>query len=165
MSSANSAPTAATACSLPRRSSAGGACGPGARVCALGVAALCLAPLVIAARIAPAPAGHGTHERLGLPACGWAAASDAPCPTCGMTTAFAHAVRGNLLESLAAQPLGFLGALAAAAGFWMALHVALTGSNLAPLAGRLLSPKVLWGIAGVAAVSWAYKWVTWSGMG
>ena len=133
------------------------------RVYGAAAAGVCLAPLVIAATVAPDPAGHGTHEALGLPACGWAAATLRPCPTCGMTTAFAHAVRGDLSAALLAQPMGLLLALGLAAGFWVGLHAALTGSRVGTLASRLLVPRVLWAAAGIGAVSWAYKWMTWGG--
>jgi hypothetical protein len=149
MPSANSAAPAANPSSLQTR--AYGAL----------AAAACLAPLLIAARINPDRAGHGTHEQLGLPACAWAATTGAPCPTCGMTTAFAHAVRGELLAAFLAQPMGLLLALGAAVGFWAGLHVALTGSALGRVFARLLAPKFVWIIAGVAAVSWAYKWMVW----
>jgi hypothetical protein len=79
-----------------------------------------------------------------------------------MTTAFALAVRGRLLAAFLAQPMGFVLALAAAAGFWSALHVAVTGSNLGRIWANLLRPRVVWLVAGVATVSWAYKWITWT---
>ena len=31
-----------------------------------------------------------------------------PCPTCGMTTAFAHTVRGQWLRAFLVQPAGFV---------------------------------------------------------
>ena len=37
-----------------------------------------------------------------------------PCPTCGMTTAFAHTVRGRWLAAARAQPAGFVAAIATA---------------------------------------------------
>ena len=60
------------------------------------------------------------------------------------------------------EPLGCLIAVGAAAGFWGALHVALTGSHLGAVSARLLKPGVLWLAAGAAAASWAYKYATWS---
>src|ERR1051325_190260 len=68
----------------------------------------CLGVLLVAAKLDPSPAGHGTHTQFGLPACGWAVVLGHPCPTCGMTTAFAWAVRGRLVASFLAQPMGFL---------------------------------------------------------
>ncbi len=146
--------------SAPRRLDA---CPLGHRGLAGLVSVLCLAMLVVGTQISPDARGHGTHEQLGLPACGWAQSLGAPCPTCGMTTAVALAVRGNLPGAFLAQPMGLLIALGASVGFWAGLHVAVTGSNLGRLAAGLLAPRVVWIIAGVAAVSWAYKWLTWRG--
>ena len=81
---------------------------------AAAVALAAAGPLVLAAWLEPAAAGLGTHEQLGLPACGWVAAAGIPCPSCGMTTAFAHAARGDLLGSFLVQPAGAILALAAA---------------------------------------------------
>jgi hypothetical protein len=78
-----------------------------------------------------------------------------------MTTAFAHAAHLSLWESFKTQPLGCLIAVGTAAGFWVALYVAATGSLLGRLCGRLLAPRALWVLLGLAAASWAYKWVTW----
>lgn len=129
----------------------------GALLLALGAAA----PLLIAWRLAPDPAGHGTHTQIGLPSCGWAVALDQPCPTCGMTTAFSHAVRGDLLASLAAQPMGTALALLSASVFWAGLHVAITGCRLGRLADLLLSGRALWITAGAAGAAWVYKLLTW----
>jgi hypothetical protein len=125
------------------------------------LALCCLAPLVVAAGLTPDPAGAGTHTQLGIQACGWAVSFGVPCPTCGMTTAFAHVAHLDLLAGLKAQPLGFLLAVGSAAGFWVALHVAATGSLIGRTCGRMLSPRNLWVLAAVAAGSWAYKWLTW----
>ena len=78
-----------------------------------------------------------------------------------MTTAFAHAVRGRLGEAFVAQPFGLLLALGTAAGFWGGVHVALTGSQLGRVCGRLVAPRVLWTLVALAAAAWAYKWATW----
>ncbi|HYE61299.1 MAG TPA: DUF2752 domain-containing protein [Phycisphaerales bacterium] len=133
----------------------------GERVVASLVAAACLAVLVIAAGLTPAGEGSGTHTQLGMPSCGWAVSYGAPCPTCGMTTAFAHAAHLSLWQSFKTQPMGFLLAVGTAAGFWVALYVAATGSLLGRLCGRLLAPRMLWVLLGIAAASWAYKWVVW----
>lgn len=121
------------------------------------VAAGCLAVLVVAAGLVASERGHGTHEQLGLPTCGWILAAGVPCPTCGMTTAFASAAAGDWLASARAQPMGTILALAAAAAFWIALHVAVFGSRAGRVCGRLLRPRYLAIIAGVWAISWGYK--------
>lgn len=137
--------------------------GIGGRLVAAVVAASCLALLIVAARLEPAPAGHGTHTQLGLPACGWAMVLHRPCPTCGMTTAFAYAVRGRFVSSFLAQPAGFLLALGTAGTFWGGAYISLTGSQLGRVFGRMVTARALWAAAGVLAAAWAYKWVTWPG--
>lgn len=128
---------------------------------ALLVAAMLLALLVVSAWLKPATAGHGTHTQLGLLQCGWVAAIGKPCPTCGMTTSFAHAADGNIVAAAVVQPMGAVLALAAAAGFWGCVHAAVFGSRVGAAAGGLLSPRVLWWIAGATLAAWGYKVWTW----
>jgi len=76
-----------------------------------------LSVLGIALWLQPSPTGYGTHQQLGfgnyhLAPCGMLMTTGYPCPTCGMTTAFAHTVRGQFLRAIWAQPSGFLLALA-----------------------------------------------------
>ena len=125
------------------------------------VAAAVLAVLGLAAWLRPSPSGIGTHLQLGLMQCGWVSAFGKPCPTCGMTTSFAHAAHGHLERAVAAQPMGAALALASAAAFWIGLHVAVTGSDLGRVCGNLLRPRVLWLIAGAAGAAWAYKLLVW----
>lgn len=124
-----------------------------------------IAVLSLAAWMSPDGAGHGTHEQIGLPVCAWAQYFDAPCMTCGMTTAFAHAADGALLDSLITQPMGMLLAVGTAVGFWFGLYVALTGSGAGVMAGHLLRPRSLWIMAGLAGAAWIYKFMTWNGLG
>ncbi|MBL8991047.1 MAG: DUF2752 domain-containing protein, partial [Phycisphaerae bacterium] len=125
----------------------------------------CLAGLVAGNRLTPDPSGHGTHRQLGMPMCGWLAATGAPCPTCGMTTAFAHACHGDLLASLRTQPMGLAGALALAGGFWVAGGIAVLGHRTGPICGKLLSPRVLWITAGAWLASWGWVMGTWEAQG
>lgn len=135
----------------------------GERLLWLGASIACLAVLAVASGLTPSAEGHGTHLQLGMPACGWAVQTGTPCPTCGMTTAVAHAARGNLGTAFLTQPMGAIGAVLAAATFWVGLHIALTGSRLGVVYSGMLRPRVVWIFAGVAAASWAYKWFTWTG--
>jgi hypothetical protein len=131
------------------------------RAGALTLAAGALALLVLALVLRPAGEGHGTHTQLGLPSCGWVVAFDRPCPTCGMTTSYAHAARGDLLTAAATQPMGTLLALVTASVFWAGLHVAATGCRTGRLVPGLLSPRTLWVAAGLTALAWVYKLLTW----
>ena len=131
------------------------------RVVAGVLAMVCLAPLVLATVLSASPDGHGTHEQLGLPRCAWPAAFDAPCPTCGMTTAFAHTLDGDYTRAFLVQPAGMLIAVVTAALFWLSLHVAATGSRLGRIGAGLLRPRALWAVGAVLAASWVYKLLTW----
>lgn len=105
--------------------------------------------------------GHGTHQQLGLPPCGWVIAFDAPCPTCGMTTSFAHAAAGDPIAGIVNQPMGGLLAVATAMVFVGAAHAALFGVNPGPLLKPLRRPLSLWVGIGSILASWVYKIVTW----
>lgn len=134
------------------------------RITAVMVAVACMGVLGVALALAPAERGLGTHEQLNLPACGWIAMMDFPCMTCGMTTSFSHAVRGEFLASLLAQPLGFLLAVGTAMTMFVAMHVTVTGSNLPVFLGRLWSRSMIWFIGIVFIAAWLFKIVSYKGL-
>ena len=94
------------------------------------LAAVCLSVLVVAAFLKPSPEGLGTHTQLGKPACGFYERTGYPCPTCGMTTAFSHTVRGQLFQAFAVQPAGALAALLCAAGAVGGIYITFTGRRV-----------------------------------
>lgn len=121
-----------------------------------------MAILIVGSRVEPSRQGHGSHVQLGMPPCGWVVAFDRPCPTCGMTTAVAHATRGDLLSAFVTQPAGLAVAIACALTFWMSTHIVMTGSGLGRLVAReVFRARILWGLAALVLGSWAYKFVTW----
>jgi hypothetical protein len=69
--------------------------------------------LFTAARLTPNPRGIGTHQQLGLPPCTVAQWYGIRCPSCGMTTSWAHLTRLNLVAAVRANAGGTLLALAA----------------------------------------------------
>jgi hypothetical protein len=129
----------------------------GSRVAAAIVAAVALAVLVTAASLTADPRGVETHTQLGLWPCGWYLATGRPCPTCGMTTAFAHATHGRLGASLATQPFAAALALATSTVFWGGVHVAVFGSRLGSLGDRLLRPRAIMLVAALFVAAWVYK--------
>jgi len=134
------------------------------RLAGLAIAAAALAMLLVAARLEPSPTGLGTHQQLmGVPPCTWILTMDLPCPTCGMTTAYAHAANGNLPAALHAQPLGGLLALATAMTFLLSAYVAATGSRVAWLLARLWGRWTPWAIALVVILAWGYKILSYKG--
>jgi len=134
---------------------------PGERAAAAIVALLVLAVLVTAASLKPSASGLGTHKQLGLAECSWIVMMGKPCPTCGMTTAFANAANLSPVESIRSQPFAAVATWVAAAVFWGACHIAFFGSRLGHLAGRIiLRPRILWPVGAAWAASWVYKVLT-----
>jgi hypothetical protein len=68
------------------------------------VAVAAAAVLYVARTLEPDARGHGTHEQLGLPPCGFLEWTGIPCPGCGLTTAFAHLARGEVVAAFQANP-------------------------------------------------------------
>ena len=71
-----------------------------------------VAGFTMACWLDPDPRGYGTHQQVGLPECTVQLLWNRPCPGCGMTTCFAHLVRGQWSAAARANPAGlFLGAV------------------------------------------------------
>jgi len=83
------------------------------RVAFLATAAALAGMLVVAAVLRPDPRGYGTHEQMGLPPCSFDEVFQVRCPSCGMTTAWSHTVRGQLIAALKANAAGAVLALSA----------------------------------------------------
>ncbi len=133
------------------------------RLLGAGVAVAAAAVLGLATWLEPSSAGLGTHEQLAMPACGWITLMDVPCPTCGMTTAFAHAANGNMLASFLAQPLGAVLALATAIALVVGLYTAATGSRVAVMFTRLWGRRGGWVLGLGLMGAWLYKIAVYKG--
>lgn len=125
------------------------------------VATCILAVLVAAACLRPAEKGIGTHTQMGMSQCSWIVMMNRPCPTCGMTTAFAAAANLQPMRAVVAQPFAAIGAVLAGGVFWGAVHMAVFGSRLGHVFARItLRPRVLWPLGAAWAASWVYKVLT-----
>ena len=108
----------------------------------------------------PDPRGHGTHEQLGMEACGWVVHYQRPCPTCGVTTAAAHLVHLRPMQAVVTQPFGAALAgfglwLAGAAGFCL-----LRGRSYLDYLLRLPQGRIMvWGLV-LLLGSWLYKYLS-----
>jgi hypothetical protein len=136
---------------------------PRDRLVALAVAAAFLAPLVVACTLAPSASGMGTHRQLGLPSCAWPTAFGLPCITCGMTTAFAHAVRGEFVSALWTQPAGLLAAFLTAVGAVVALWDALSARPVHRMLSPLARGRSAWIAAALLVAGWGWKIATFRG--
>jgi len=114
--------------------------------------------LGLAAWLEPARDGLGTHSQLfNLPPCGWILGMDLPCPTCGMTTAFATAADGHLVGAFVVQPMGAALAVGTAMALIVGAWTAATGSRVAWLFGRLGTRRTAWFVGGAFVAAWGYK--------
>jgi hypothetical protein len=104
----------------------------------------------VARWLEPSPKGFGTHTQLGLPPCHFLWVTGRPCPTCGMTTAFAWFVRGRLDRSWQANPVGVLLAASCLALIPWLLAGAVRGK---PLGTRSLEPPLIGLVVGTVALS------------
>lgn len=134
------------------------------RLVGAAVAVAAAGVLGLAASLDPSPTGLGTHTSLNLPGCTWIVIMDLPCPTCGMTTAFAHAANGDLPASLYTQPLGFLLAIAIGSALLIGTYVAWTGSRVASMFGALWGRSTGWWLSGLAVGAWGFKILTYKGI-
>jgi Protein of unknown function (DUF2752) len=75
---------------------------------AVGMLLSACAVLATAAWLKPAAAGYGTHTQLGLPPCNFLLLTHYPCPSCGLTTCFAYAIRLQFGKAFLANPFGIL---------------------------------------------------------
>jgi hypothetical protein len=117
----------------------------------------CAALLGLAGWIVPDPTGSGSHRQLGLAPCAMPVLTGLPCPTCGMTTAFAYAVRGQIGKAFHAQPVGLILALLTMATFIGSLGALITA--LAPRINwyRVNVQRLVFGGILCILTGWAYK--------
>ena len=130
-----------------------------ARLVAVIVLCGCATLLWFAGRVQPHPAGLGTHQQFGLPPCSVVMLIGYPCPTCGMTTAFAHTVRGELFTAFNAHPGGLIFALATIVALSVSLSVLVTGRVWAVNWYRVSPTLLTLAIVLILVGGWGYKLV------
>jgi hypothetical protein len=116
-----------------------------------------LGVLGVARWLRPDPAGFGTHQQLGLPPCQFARLTGRPCPSCGMTTAFAWTVRGRFDRAWGANPAGALLAPACAALVPWLLVGAARGKALGLRSAEPALIGVVVATVAVSLVSWTIR--------
>jgi hypothetical protein len=125
----------------------------------------CLSVLGVAVWLKPDPRGYGTHEQLHwgryvTGPCGMMVVTGYPCPTCGMTTAFAHTVRLQWVRAFRAQPAGLVLAIGTIATAVAAGYALVAGRWPVRLAVWLSPYRLFFGLLGVLLGGWAFKLVT-----
>ena len=113
--------------------------------------------LGIAAMLEPDARGYGTHTQLGLPPCGFRALTGSPCPGCGLTTAFAHAVRGDWLLAAAANPLGLVLFCVTCACIPLGVTAAVRSWSVDAVLRRVAIGRWALAVAGCAVILWVAR--------
>ena len=105
----------------------------------------------------PDPRGFGTHEKLGLRPCMPMELWNVPCPGCGVTTSVTHAVRGDLLGSLAVQPFGLVVVLSVLIFLGWALTGHLRGRDLWDDLSHIRWSRWMTIAGALMGTAWIYK--------
>lgn len=94
-----------------------------------GALAIALASvLALSALLAPSPTGRGTHRQLGLPDCLVAKILGRErCPSCGLTTAFCHLMRGQVRLARQCHPAALYVLLMCVAIILYCVMIAISG--------------------------------------
>jgi hypothetical protein len=130
------------------------------RLYAIGVAAGMAAMLITAGRLSPGHQHMGVHQQLGLLPCGFVTMTGLPCPTCGMTTAFAHAAHGHLLEAMRSQLAGFVLAAATLVIGLAAATAVVIGRYPAVNWYRVNPTRFVWWVIVLLVAAWGLKIAT-----
>jgi hypothetical protein len=128
-----------------------------ARVCALLTGILGLALLIIALQLDPSTDGAGTHQQLGLPVCSFIELWGVRCPSCGMTTAWALATRGEWHRALEANVGGYLLAIIALVNVPSSCYFFIRGRATAGGWFSLVMGASLLTALSAATVQWALR--------
>jgi hypothetical protein len=123
----------------------------------LGIVAGAIAVLAVALSIEPDVRGLGTHTQLGLPPCGFLSLTGSPCPGCGLTTAFAHGIRGQWLLAASANPLGLALFLVVSACIPLGLAAALRSWSVDEVVDRFGLNRWALAVAGCAFLVWVVR--------
>ena len=113
--------------------------------------------LAVARSLHPAERGFGTHQQLGLPPCIFLQLTGIPCPSCGLTTSFAHAAHLHWLASFTTQPFGFVAFLLTVlsipcVGYLIYRRIAWERVLHAPQSNR-----IMYALLALYLLSWVYK--------
>ena len=110
--------------------------------------------VAIARVLHPDPSLLGTHVQLGLPPCAFLTWTGLPCPTCGLTTAFAHMARLEVTMAARAHWLGPLLFATTVAAIPLGAFACTRALPFTAVIKRLRLVRVAAIIAAAATVGW-----------
>ena len=118
--------------------------------------------LLTAWHLEPAHLPLGPASQLSFPGCAFRERTGYPCPTCGMTTAWAKASRGDLIAAFRANIAGAVLAVAAFCGLLFGLATAGLGRPfylriVAPVLGLFRPTGWLYALLALIFLAWAWN--------
>jgi hypothetical protein len=113
--------------------------------------------LLLSFWLRPDPRGFGTHEQLLLHPCAFHEMTGLPCPSCGMTTAFAHMARWQIRDAFFAQPMGTLGFLGCILLLPLTVVATIYGLDLLRIGRRLPWKWIGWTFGLMFLLAWIFK--------
>ncbi len=111
----------------------------------------------LAATLQPDERGYGTHEQFGFSPCWFVEHWNMRCPSCGMTTSWAHLTRGKIWDSLRANSGGTALAVLALWLSWALLASALRGHWIGQLPGTWTQVVIPLAVGIIIGVDWIIR--------
>ncbi|QDU34772.1 hypothetical protein KS4_28470 [Poriferisphaera corsica] len=100
---------------------------------------------------------NGLQQTMNIPPCGFKLSTGLPCLTCGMTTSFTHAVRGDLWIAFLIQPFGMMLSVVCAGLSWVFGWAVVSGMSLDSVGRFLWRPRVVVPVVVLLVLSWLYN--------
>ena len=113
--------------------------------------------LAVARWLKPALIGYGTHTQLGLPPCNFLLLTHLPCPSCGLTTSFAWAIRLQFGKAFSANPFGILAFLGTVSLIPTSIFLLWRRISFRRITENAHFTKAVYAATALYFVSWAYK--------
>ena len=130
------------------------------KLVAAGALVAACAILAISAWLTPAAAGYGTHTQLGLPPCNFLKLTHLPCPSCGLTTCFAWAIRFEFWKALVANPFGLLAFFGTVSVIPLSSFLLWRRISFRHITETALFCKSVYAASALYFLSWVFKLIT-----
>jgi hypothetical protein len=117
--------------------------------------------LIVARLLNPSSRGVGTHEQLGLPPCPFLFLTGIPCPSCGLTTSFAHAARLDFFSSLITQPFGLIAFFLTVIAIPLSIFLSRRRISWSELMQARIVKRLTYVAIAFYVLSWFYKIIVW----
>ena len=113
--------------------------------------------LAVARWLTPSASGYGTHTQLGLPPCTFLRLTHLPCPSCGLTTCFAWAVRLHFWKAFLANPFGILAFLGTVAVIPASIFLLWRRMSFRRITESAQFTKAVYAVTALYFLSWVLK--------